>query len=196
MSLFVKICGITTPEATRAAVESGADAVGFVFAESPRRLTPHRATELACDLPEEIERVAVFLRPSHDEIDFVLDGFEADTVQADRPALDGFTRLPTLPVVRRAEHGLLGQRILFDSNHSGAGLRSDWVAAAALSQTSSLILAGGLNLENLAQAVQEVTPYGLDVSSGVEARRGVKDPDLIQEFVAEARRVEQEMVRT
>ena len=196
MTVFVKICGITTPDAAHAAAESGADAVGFVFAESPRRLTPGRASELAAELPEDIEKVAVFRRPSLDEVRFVLDRFDADTVQADRPNLDGLTGHKTLPVVRQAEPGLVGQRILFDSVHSGTGTRSDWASASILSQTSLLILAGGLNPNNVGQAIREVTPYGVDVSSGVESREGVKDPVLVREFVVEARRVEQEMVST
>jgi len=193
----VKICGITTAEAAEAAIDAGADALGFVFAQSPRQLSPTLATALAGNLPGHVEKVAVFRRPQHEEITAVLQGFDADTVQADRDSLLGFDDKPVLPVVRNGDiAGLEGHRVLFDSRRSGVGERADWSVAAHVARRSQLLLAGGLSANNVADAIFSVRPFGVDVSSGVESSRGVKDVGLITDFVNECRRIEREMVAT
>lgn len=197
MSLFVKICGITTAEAAEAAVDAGADALGFVFAQSPRQLSPSLATELAGNVAGHVEKVAVFRRPPHEEITAVLQGFDADTVQADWESLLGFDDRPILPVVRNADiPGLEGHRVLFESRRSGVGERADWSVAASVALRSQLVLAGGLNANNVADGIFSVRPFGVDVSSGVESSRGVKDAGLIADFVNECRKIEREMVAT
>lgn len=197
MSLFVKICGITTAEAAHAAVTAGANALGFVFAESPRQLSPSTATEVAINVPDHVEKVAVFLRPQPGEIEAVLAEFEADVVQADWPSLKGFGACPVLPVVRGAEPPDIGPgRFLFEGRRSGTGEMADWSVAAELARRAPLILAGGLNAQNVRMAIETVRPFGVDVSSGVESSQGIKDNALINGFIQEVRKIEKEMVKT
>ena len=193
MSLLVKICGVTTQEGIDAAVESGADAIGFVFhAPSPRHLEPARAAALAALLPAQLLRVAVTLHPSQALADAVLAGFEPDVWQTDASDLANLRLPPHIqrwPVWRSG--GALPQamppRMLYEAPASGAGSRADWEMAAALARDSELILGGGLDAHNVASAIALVRPFGVDVSSGVERTPGIKDPALIREFIAAAR---------
>ncbi len=194
--LWIKICGLRTPGAIEAAAQGGADAVGFVFhAGSPRNLELAAAGELQRAVPAGLERVAVFLHPSQALVDAVLAAIAPDWLQADVADLERL-RLPPgqrlLPVFRSgaATSVPLPARCLFESGRSGAGEQADWSAAALLARTTQLVLAGGLNPANVAQAVAAVRPFGVDVSSGVERERGVKDEPLIREFVRAAREAE------
>jgi len=190
--MWVKVCGLTTPEAVAAAVEAGVDAVGFVFAESKRKVTAQQAAELARNVPGSILRVAVMLHPSQAQLDEVWSQFRPDVLQTDIDDLaslqlpDG---LQVTPVVRagRTLPAALPSRLLFEGPVSGTGETTDWSAAAHLAARTQLILAGGLNAGNVAAAIATARPYGVDVSSGVEARPGVKDPEKIHEFVRIAR---------
>lgn len=193
MSLLIKICGITTEEAVDAAVTAGADAIGFVFhTGSPRNLIPARAAALATSVP--VLRFAVTLHPSQELVDEVLDVFQPDAWQADAADFEQL-RLPAAiqrwPVLRSgaALPPLLPERVLFEAARSGAGERADWSVASALARRCSLILAGGLDAGNVAAAVARVRPHGVDVSSGVESRPGIKDPAMIREFIRAARTV-------
>jgi phosphoribosylanthranilate isomerase len=192
MTLWVKVCGLTTPTAVAAAIDADVDAVGFVFAESKRRVTPLRAAELARDVPAHIARVAVMLHPSQQELDEVWSVFRPDVLQTDIEDL-GSLRIPdglkVVPVVR-AGAGLpdeLPTRLLFEGPVSGTGSTTDWSAAAQLASRTQLILAGGLKPANVAAAIAASRPFGVDVSSGVEAAPGLKDPAKIHEFVRNAR---------
>ena len=193
MSLFVKICGVTTREAIEAAVASGANAVGFVFHESsPRNLSPERAAALSALLPKGIASVAVTSHPPRELVERVLESFKPDAWQSDAADLDGL-ELPAgierWPVYRReARAESLPGRLLFDSSVSGSGMRSDWLCAAELALRCELVLAGGLDASNVAQAISTVRPFGVDVSSGVERSPGVKDATLIRSFILAARR--------
>jgi phosphoribosylanthranilate isomerase len=192
VSLWVKVCGLTTPEAVAAAVDAGVDAVGFVFAESKRKVTPQRAAELARDVPKHIARVAVMLHPSQQELDAVWSQFRPDVLQTDIDDLASL-RIPSglvvTPVVRagRALPTELPSRMLFEGPVSGTGTTTDWSAAAQLASRTQLILAGGLKPTNVAAAIVAARPFGVDVSSGVEAEPGLKDPAKIHEFVRNAR---------
>lgn len=194
MSIYVKICGITSPEAAIASVAAGANALGFVFAESARRLTPAKATQIANRIPAEVEKVAVFLRPRIGEIESVLDHFDADTVQADAMSLVGFDRVPVLPVIRDGHRLPPHGRLLFDGARSGVGETANWATARLLARTRQLILAGGLDQHNVAGAIRSVRPHGVDVSSGVETSPGVKSLDLILGFVEAVREAEKAKV--
>ena len=194
--LWIKICGLRTPGAIEAAAQGGADAVGFVFhASSPRNLEPAAARELQRAVPAGVERVAVFLRPSQALVDAVLEAIAPDWVQADTADLE-VLRLPpgqrVLPVLRSdwTTSAPLPARCLFESASSGAGELADWSAAARLARRTQVVLAGGLHAANVAQAVRAVQPFGVDVSSGVERERGVKDEQLIREFIRAAREAE------
>lgn len=190
--MWVKVCGLTTPDAVTAAVDAGVNAVGFVFAESKRRVTAQQAAELARDVPRHIVRVAVMLHPSQAELDEVWSQFRPDVLQTDLDDL-ATLRVPAglqvTPVVRAGRElpGMLPARLLFEGPVSGTGETTDWSLAATLASRTQLILAGGLKPSNVAGAIAMARPFGVDVSSGVEARPGVKDPAKIHEFVRKAR---------
>lgn len=195
MSLFVKICGISDLAAAEAAADAGADAVGFVFSSSPRQISPREAVMIAGDLPPGILRVAVFRRPTLDEIADVLEVFTPDMVQADHDTLEGFDSTAVLPVFRDGIDGTPdGGWFLFEGPVSGAGHLVDFSRAAGTARLGTMILAGGLRPDNVATAIDQVRPAGVDVSSGVESSPGVKDPALIRSFVAAARAAEERLV--
>jgi phosphoribosylanthranilate isomerase len=200
MSLLVKICGLRSPDAVAAAVDAGADALGFVFAESPRRVSPDQATQLCDGLPPGILRVAVMRHPGAAEWAAVQAGFRPDWLQTDAgdfAALAVDADVQPMPVFRDTpeldEDAAASQpRLLFEAADSGRGQKPDWQRAARLAQSTRLMLAGGLDPDNVAAAIAAVRPWGVDVSSGVESRRGVKDCARIAAFVAAARAMEQE----
>ena len=209
MAIWIKICGLTTRDAVEAAVAARADAVGFVFAPSKRQVTAAQARQLAKGVPRRIPRVAVMLHPTQSELDEVWSGFEPDVLQTDVEDLQrlrvpmGLTVMPVIrnalrlkPAARCANAAGAGcagvadpqrSRILFEGPVSGIGSTADWQDAAQLARTTELVLAGGLNAANVADAIAAVRPFGVDVSSGVEASPGVKDPLKIHEFVQRAR---------
>ena len=193
--MFVKICGITTSAAMDAAAEAGADAVGFVFAPSPREIEPERAAALCADLPRSIVRIAVMRHPTRAHWRRVADAFAPDWLQTDAEdfaALELPARCTALPVYRSSgELASAAPRVLFEGAISGGGRTADWDAARELARRTELILAGGLNEHNVAAAIRYVRPWGVDVSSGVERRRGEKDPALIKAFVARVRAQEE-----
>ena len=198
--LWIKICGLKTRAAVEAAVAAGADAVGFVFhAESPRNLALDDARALQHAVPTGVERVAVFLHPSQALVDSVIEAIRPDRVQTDAGDLDTLT-LPAsqalLPVLR-ADSELpqpLPARLLLEGARSGAGERADWPRATLVARHTQLVLAGGLDADNVADAIRIVRPFGIDVSSGVESARGVKDLGLIRDFIGAVRAAEQALV--
>lgn len=190
--MFVKICGLTTPEGVAAALEAGADAVGFVFAPSVRRVTPAAAAALAAPARGRALCVAVTLHPTDAEVEEILDVFAPDLLQtdlADAAALSPRARARWLPVLREGG-GLpepLPGRVLYEGAVSGAGRTADWAQARTVAERTQVLLAGGLNPDNVAAAVHAVGPWGVDVSSGVESAPGMKSPAKILQFVAAAR---------
>jgi phosphoribosylanthranilate isomerase len=192
--VFVKICGLRSSEAVDAAVEAGADAIGFVFAESPRRIAPAQAAALAASLPPRVLCVGVFRHPQQADCDAVLAEFTPDYIQTDAEDLASL-ELPEgvrrLPVYREGEYVTVrGERLLFEGQTSGAGRTADWRQAREIAARNELILAGGLDADNVADAIRAVQPWGIDVSSGVERSRGVKDPAKIRTFIARVRALE------
>jgi len=194
-ALWIKICGLRSVAAIAAAAQAGVQAVGFVFhAPSPRNLSVAQAVDLQGAVPPGIDRVAVFLHPSQPLLDAVVEAVRPDWVQADAADLAAL-RLPAgqrvLPVVRggawRPGVSMRGTRLLFESARSGMGEQADWDEAACLAREVDLVLAGGLDARNIGAAIAAVRPFGVDVSSGVESSRGVKDIGKIVEFVAAAR---------
>lgn len=197
--LWVKICGVTSDEALTAAVDAGADALGFVFAASPRQIAPAEARSLCAGLPEAIRRVAVMLHPTRDEWRRVWREFRPDWLQTDADDYAGLELDPDcgrLPVYRDTgvaaieEMQEVPDRLLYEGPESGRGSRPDWSRAARLAGRTRLVLAGGLDAANVGQAVRQVRPWGVDVSSGVESGRGRKDPAKIAAFVRAARLAE------
>jgi phosphoribosylanthranilate isomerase len=194
--MFVKICGLTTEEAVAAAVEAGADALGFVFAESPRQVTPEQAKRLSAAVPAHVTRVAVMRHPHKEQWERVIEVFEPNWLQTDAEDFR-WIKLPktclALPVYRDSDAPAdsdLPDRLLFEGTHSGSGRVADWDEAGGLARVAEVILAGGLTADNVEEAVRFVRPWGIDVSSGVERARGEKDPVLIREFVARVRAIE------
>jgi phosphoribosylanthranilate isomerase len=190
--MWVKICGMTAPEAVEAALAAGVQALGFVLAASPRRVTPALAARLAQPARGRVACVAVTRHPSQEEIEEILAVLEPDILQSDAEDLASL-RLPAqlglMPVLRAAPpvDAKLPPRLLFEGPRSGVGVRCDWGAARALAGATQLVLAGGLDAANVGDAIAQVLPYGVDVSSGVEERPGVKSPAAIARFVAAAR---------
>jgi phosphoribosylanthranilate isomerase len=142
-------------------------------------------------VPDGVERVAVFLHPAQALLDAVIAALRPDWVQLDAADL-ATLRVPAhqrvLPVLRgSAAHRPLPPRFLFEGALSGSGEKADWSMAAKLAAEAEVVLAGGLDAANVADAIASVRPFGVDVSSGVESSRGVKDPARIREFVAAAR---------
>src|SRR5215472_16790474 len=190
--MWIKICGMTTPDAIATALEAGADAIGFVFAESPRQLTPETAAQLARPARGRVRCVAVTRHPRQGLLDEMLRVFRPDVLQADEgdfASLSLPASLERLPVVRVGDgHPTqLPARILFEGPESGSGTTSDWSAARHFARRTQLVLAGGLEAGNVPEAIAAVHPFGVDVSSGVEARPGVKSPLKIMQFVTAAR---------
>ena len=168
------------------------DAIGFVFAPSKRQVTAQRAAQLCAGVPASIARVAVMQHPTQAQLDEVLAIFRPDILQIDIEDLAALTHDASLrihPVVRagRALPQSLPARILFEGPVSGTGMTADWTQGAELARKTELILAGGLNAENVSEAVRFVNPFGVDVSSGVESSPGIKDPALVMRFASAAR---------
>ncbi len=195
--LWIKICGLKSREAIEAAAAAGADAVGFVFhADSPRNLSVDEARVLQDAVPPGVERVAVFLHPSQALVESVIDAIRPDRIQVDAGDLASL-QLPraqgVLAVVRSGERlpEPLPALLLLEGARSGAGEKADWSRAALVARRTQLVLAGGLDAGNVVDALRVVRPFGVDVSSGVESARGIKDLGRIREFIGAARAADQ-----
>jgi phosphoribosylanthranilate isomerase len=190
---WIKICGMTTPEAIEAALAARVDAVGFVFSPSPRQLTPAAAARLAKIARGRVRCVAVTRHPSQELLDEILAELAPDIWQSDLEDAETLRRpdsLAVLPVLRvgRAEPQPLPARVLYEGPTSGAGVTCDWTAAQAVARRTELVLAGGLSSVTVAAAIEAVRPFGIDVSSGVEERPGSKSAEKILQFADAARR--------
>jgi len=188
--MWIKICGLTTPEAVAAALDAGADAIGFVFAKSVRQVSPDVARRLAAPARGRARCVAVTRHPTQQDIDDIVSIFNPDVLQTDVADLASLllpAHLELLPVFRGVESTPLPPRLLFEGATSGAGIPCDWTAARRIARSTQLVLAGGLNPANVAAAIAAVQPFGVDVSTGVEVRPGVKSPVEIANFVRAAR---------
>ena len=199
--MLVKICGLSKSEHVQAAIAAGADAVGFVFAESVRRVAPSHAAAIANEVPDTIKKVAVMLHPTNEEWQAVLRDFSPDVLQTDAEDFAGLEVPDTVecwPVYREGNKvtGTFGvsQKVtgtyLYEGAKSGQGETVDWSRAAEIAQRGNMILAGGLGAHNVAEAIATVRPFGVDVSSAVESAPGEKDPQMIREFVTAARAAE------
>ena len=194
----VKICGVTDIAGTQAAVAAGADAIGFVFAPSPRRVDLEPALAIAATIPPFVARVAVFRHPDPAAVLEVAAALRPDLVQTevDAALLEALAgRIRLLPVVHDGPDlerdvtyvlGALGDRtpvLIEAAGPGGRGIAPDPERAAALALRLPLVLAGGLRPDNVAAAIARIGPYGVDVSSGVESSPGVKDPVRVAAFV-------------
>ena len=196
--MLVKICGLSTEKHVQAAVDAGADAVGFVFAESVRRVEPGHAAAITNELPGTIKKVAVMLHPTNEEWQQVLQGFGPDVLQTDAEdfaSLEVPADIECWPVYREGNtvSGTVFPAFVYEGAKSGQGETVDWTRAAEIAQQGNMILAGGLGAANVAEAIAMVRPYGVDVSSAVESVPGQKDPARIREFIRAARAAEKEL---
>jgi len=203
--MFVKICGLTNELHVQVAVEAGADAVGFVFADSVRRVEPLQAARIASLVPETVKRVAVMLHPSDEEWQAVLRDFRPDVLQTDAADLENLEvpgSVECWPVYREGNNKVtdtfraalkVSVTYLYEGARSGSGETVDWSRAAKLARSGNMILAGGLSVGNVAEAISIVRPFGVDVSSAVESAPGEKDSQLIREFISAAKAAEKNL---
>lgn len=202
MRTRIKICGITRPADARAAAEAGADAIGLVFyPPSPRYLSAERAVEIRDALPPFVQTVALFVDPDAAQVAQVLGRVRPAMLQFhgdESPAFCAQFGVPYVKACRvRAGVDLLeylrafsgAAAWLLDSfveEYGGVGERFDWSLVPAR-RDRPLILSGGLARDNVAEAIRRVRPWGVDVSSGVESAKGIKDAAKIAAFIAEVR---------
>jgi len=194
----VKICGITCVEDALAALEAGADALGFVFSESPRRINLHEARTIAKRLPPYAARVGVFVNEEPKVVQAVAALCLLDTVQLhgdeppeDIPKLAGLKIVKAFRVSRKEDlDGIASYKadaFLLDSRvkgkMGGTGKTFDWSLCEAAKSHGPLVLSGGLSCDNVVEAVERVKPYAVDVSSSVEREPGRKDHALVRRFI-------------
>jgi len=194
--MLIKICGMRHAASIEAAVKAGADALGFVFAESVRQVTARQAALLASRIPQRVLRVAVMRNPDVELWREVETIFCPDVLQTDAADFDylevppGIARWPVLREGSAGNLAALPDTFVYEGQASGRGEAVDWAVAAGLARKGRMILGGGLTPENVAEAIRIVAPYGVDVSSAVETSPGVKDPALIVRFIRAARDTE------
>jgi phosphoribosylanthranilate isomerase len=197
MNTFIKICGLRSAADVAAAVTAGANAVGFVFTESVRQVTPAQAKLAVVNVGAQVRRVAVMRHPGNDLCQRVIEEFAPDVVQTDDEdfgALQIPGHIECWPVFREgvAEIATKGLYV-YEGARSGCGEKVDWARAAEIARRGRMILAGGLAEDNVRAAVHTVRPWGVDVSSGVESLPGYKDHDLIKRFIGAVRAAEKEL---
>ena len=185
----VKICGLSTKEAVKTAVSAGADYIGFVFAPSKRQVTLEQAAELAKFIPSHIQKVGVFVSPSRAELLEAVDKVGLDFVQVHGQVVDKlFEDLPcaSIQAVQVDGEGHVpnsqADYLLFDAPVAGSGQTFDWGQLDTIGLAQPFFIAGGLNEENVARAIQHFFPFAVDVSSGVETD-GQKDHEKIRRFI-------------
>ncbi len=198
--LRVKVCGITNLDDALAAVQAGADALGFIFAPSPRRVTPQTARRIIAALPPLVQTVGVFVNQSLERVRRLRSWCGLHWVQLHGDESPDYARrlgrgvIKTLAVGRTPPQDwerFAGTALLLDTwtpqARGGSGQSFDWRLAAPLARCRPVILAGGLDPDNLPRAVAAVRPYAVDVCSGVEQSPGRKDHAKLREFIALAK---------
>lgn len=212
MSVWTKICGNTSLEDALVATDEGADALGFVFAPSPRQVTVAQVKAIACRLPASVEKIGVFVDSTIDEIEAAVHACGLTGIQLHRnvelrTTADLRTRLGQAVRILRVMHfghqaaadGAFADSnidaLLIDSHTTkalgGTGVPFDWHSGRELFQNGAerkrLVLAGGLTPTNVSEAISMLHPWGVDVVSGVESKPGRKDPEKVRSFIAAVR---------
>ncbi|HEV8493546.1 MAG TPA: phosphoribosylanthranilate isomerase [Candidatus Angelobacter sp.] len=214
MHTWIKICGTTSLEDALSSMEAGADALGFIFAESKRRVTPEQAQAIISRLPRKVERIGIFLDAGAMKIREVLSEVDLTGIQmhgeGDFPAevysylpkdrRDSLRKMKTVIVQEAFEtrfdaYAAVAGAVdtwLFDSG-AGSGQTFDWQAARAQlgDRHGQFVIAGGLMPENVVDAIRTFRPWGVDVVTGVEREPGRKDPEKLRAFVTAVRKAEQ-----
>jgi phosphoribosylanthranilate isomerase len=221
---WVKICGTTNLEDALLAVDAGADAIGFVFAESKRHVTPEIAAEISRELPERIERVGVFNHHTlpvianavkqagltrvqlHGHDDWQMAAKVADATGVNVACvlhiMDSMLPGPLLKRHLDAFDGRVDTVLIDTAVHGrtggGTGIAWDWNAFAPMlhefATVAKVVVAGGLTTENVGRAIEALHPWGVDVVTGVEREPGKKDPEKVRTFIEAVRRVDQEAI--
>ena len=203
MPVWVKICGITNAADAIAAARAGADALGFMFyASSKRNIAPATAAEIIRELPATVAKVGVFVNPTADFVRVAIESGGLDTLQfhgEETPEFCAQFGLPILKAFRVRDRSVLVRCATYrdgawlldsfvDGALGGTGVAFDWDAAIeAVKIHPKVILAGGLKVDTVADAVRRIRPYGVDVSSGVESAPGRKDAEKLRQFIAAAK---------
>lgn len=218
--MWVKICGTTNLEDALLAVDAGADAVGFVFGPSKRRVTPEQVALMTRSLPDRVEKVGVIVNETAERIAEIVQtaGLTGIQLQGDEsPELTHELRHMNLRLLVKTIQAAAGidtlttriapyrsqvDAVLLDSGspaeRGGTGKRFAWKeAATALSKVETrIIVAGGLNPDNVAEAIATLQPWGVDVVTGVERELGKKDPEKVRAFITAARNAHKQVLAT
>jgi len=197
--MFVKICGITNEQDALLAVALGADALGFVFAPSPRQISPALAREIVKRLPPETVTVGVFRNETPSRVIEIVNESRLQGAQLhghETPAMTAEVATDVRFVIKAVVAGsqdaanannFASDAILVDGLHPGSGTAYDWELLQDIPTDIRLMLSGGLTPENVAAGIAQVRPWGVDVSSGVEKARGLKDAVKMRHFITNAR---------
>jgi phosphoribosylanthranilate isomerase len=205
----IKVCGITCQEDARAAVAAGADALGFIFVEqSPRLVEPDMVRSITGELPPFIDRVGVFRNEEIEVVEEIIHYCRLSLVQLHGSELPEYCGKITCKVLKsfclrpESDHEELAayadtvSGFLLDTYHEdlagGTGMVFDWNLVAHVKPPGPVILAGGLNPENVGEAIRQVKPFAVDVNSGVEYQPGRKDTDKLKSFVQEVRKADEQ----
>ncbi len=210
MTIRAKICGLSTPETVTAAVDAGASHVGFVFfAKSPRNISPEQLAELCKDIPSSVVKTGVFVNPEDSQLDRILTVAPLDLLQLHgsesparvqevktrfkRPVMKAIAVSGPDDMVRAKAYESSADMLLFDAKApteltdalpGGNGLAFDWQIIQAAEINLPWMLSGGLNMDNIADAIAISGAQMIDVSSGVESRPGLKDSAKIKAFMS------------
>ena len=206
--LWIKICGITLNSDAIAAAGYGADAIGLVFyPQSPRAVKKKSIAEITTGLPSWVDVVALFVDPSEEEVRQVLATNTINLLQFHGQESEAFCKsfdVPYIKAIRVKNYGTISniinaygsaEMLLLDSHSKkapgGTGSKFDWKIGKSVTEktTSKIVVAGGLNPNNVQKAIQKIKPYGVDVSSGVEQSHGVKRLSKMKAFIEGARSV-------
>ena len=189
----VKICGLSTPEAVKTAVEAGADYIGFVFAPSKRQVTLEQARQLATGIPKGVQKVGVFVSPQREEVEQACQVVGLDLIQVHGPIDETILQEFPQQTIRAVQVGkdatfpeTGADYLLFDAPVAGSGQTFDWDLLKDQKIQQNFFIAGGLTVDNVRQARETFQPYALDVSSGVETD-GHKVIEKIKAFIEGAK---------
>ena len=202
----VKICGITNHRDARMSVEMGADAIGFIFAPSPRQITPEKAREIICGIPPFVQTVGAFVNENPDSIREIIGSCGLDLIQLhgdETPEICAEFMPQAIKAFRFREGSVLQsirpyrgkiRAMLFDSYdekiRGGTGKTCNWdLAVRGKDSGIPIILSGGLTPSNIEKAIASVKPFAVDVNSGVEKRPGKKDHLLMRELMEKIRKI-------
>lgn len=198
----IKICGITNLDDALAALKLGVDALGFVFAESPRKVAPDKVGKIISEIAVPVLKVGVFVNENIEKIQQIFERYDLDYVQLSGNENKDYVErlvLPSIKVFKVKDQSVLKEipqydlnlfmlETFNDSQYGGTGNIFNWDIAKEAKIFGRVILSGGLTPENVFSALQQAEPYGVDVSSGVEESPGKKDKKKLEQFVKEVRR--------